>query len=61
MDYMVLSALAAVSVLRIVVSYDIGCQWSKNLRERISKYDDDDLQLPKDTQLEIGIPSWHVN
>jgi hypothetical protein len=61
MDYMVLSALAAVSVLRIVISYDIGCRWSKNLWEQILKYDDDDLQLPEDTQLEIGIPSWHVN
>ena len=61
MDYMVLSALAAVSVLHIVVSYDIGCQWSKNLQEQISKYDDDNLQLPEDTQLEIRIPSWHIN
>jgi hypothetical protein len=61
MDYMVLSALAAVNVPRIVISYDIGCQWSKNLRERISKYNDDLLELPEDTHLEIGIPSWHVN
>ncbi|KIL55518.1 hypothetical protein M378DRAFT_188665 [Amanita muscaria Koide BX008] len=60
MDYMVLSALAGVTVPRVLVSYDIGCQWLKNWQERTSKYEDD-IQLSDDVKLEIGIPSWHVN
>ncbi|KAF9470706.1 hypothetical protein BDN70DRAFT_939490 [Pholiota conissans] len=60
MDYMVLSALAGVNVSRVLVSYDIGCQWSKNLQQRIAKYSDD-LNLPENIRLEVGIPSWHVN
>ena len=55
-----LSALAGVSVPRIVISYDIGCQWSKNLADRISAYDED-MQISEGVKLEIGIPNWHVN
>ena len=60
MDYMVLSALNNTNVSRVVVSYDIGCQWSKNLAERFAKYGND-MQIVEDTKLEIGIPNWHVN
>ncbi|KAF9470194.1 hypothetical protein BDN70DRAFT_821649, partial [Pholiota conissans] len=60
MDYLVLSALSSVNVSRVVVSYDIGCQWSKNLYRRIEKYSDQ-LMFSDDIQLEVGIPSWHVN
>ena len=60
MDYMVLSILITVFAPRVVLSYDIGCQWSKKFRERMLMYDED-LHIPDDLELEIGIPSWHVN
>lgn len=59
-DYMVLSALFGINLLRVVISYDIGCQWLKNFPKRMSQYPEL-MQLPSDTELEIGIPSWHVN
>jgi hypothetical protein len=60
MDYMVLSILVAVFVLRVVLTYDIGCQWSKHFRERLLEYDED-MRIPDDLELEVGIPSWHIN
>jgi Kyakuja-Dileera-Zisupton transposase len=60
MDYIILSSLAGVKLSRVVISYDIGCQWSKNLSRRMKEFPDD-LQLDPNVKLEIGIPTWHVN
>ncbi len=60
MDYMVLSALLGITLLRVVISYDIGCQWSVKLPVRMSKFREE-MQLPPDMKVEIGIPNWHVN
>ncbi len=60
MDYMVLSALANISLSRVVISYDIGCQWSKHFKKRMAQYPEK-MWLPSDLIVEIGIPSWHVN
>lgn len=57
---MVLSALAGISLLRVLLSYDIGCQWSKHFNRRTASYPDS-MRLSPDTQLEVGIPTWHVN
>ncbi len=57
---MVLSALFGFSLLRVVISYDIGCQWLKNFPKRMLKYPQA-MQLPSDVDLKIRIPNWHVN
>jgi hypothetical protein len=60
MDYIVLSSLAGVKLPRVVITYDIGCQWSKNLRRRMEEFPDD-LKLDPSMSIEIGIPNWHIN
>jgi len=60
MDYLVLSALLGITLIRIVISYDIGCQWSKKFSGRVEDYPEE-MQLAPDTKVEIGIPNWHVN
>lgn len=60
MDYIILSALANVKLPRVVIMYNIGCQWSKNLSRRMEELADD-LKLDSATVVEIGIPSWHIN
>ncbi|KAM6497206.1 hypothetical protein JOM56_007679 [Amanita muscaria] len=60
MDYIVLSALSGTTLPRVVISYDIGCQWSKNLRRRMEEYPDE-MKLDPNMQIDIGIPGWHIN
>ncbi len=59
-DYMILSSLLGIMVSCIVISYDIGCQWSKNFNKWMLEYPKK-MQLPSDTTIDIGIPNWHVN
>jgi hypothetical protein len=62
MDYAMLSALNGVKVKRLVVSYDIACQWSKKFRSRIIDFpralqfnmDDDDFSFT------TVIPKFHI-
>ncbi|KAJ7807053.1 hypothetical protein B0H13DRAFT_2386681 [Mycena leptocephala] len=61
MDYIVMSALAGFDLKELTISYDIACQWRKNLLARICK-------LPADMQLdfeeflfECGLPVWHAS
>ena len=61
MDYLILSALRNVGQLQeVLISYNIACQWSKNLRKRMLEYDKT-LQVPESLNIEAAIPSWHVN
>jgi Kyakuja-Dileera-Zisupton transposase len=39
MDYLFWKSLQDSEILMVVVSYDIACQWSKYLRERMDKLD----------------------
>lgn len=39
MDYLFWKSLQDSEILMLVVSYDIACQWSKYLRERMDKLD----------------------
>jgi hypothetical protein len=38
MDYLFCSSVAEETLVEVVVSYDIACQWSLNLRERLKQY-----------------------
>ncbi|KAF8976702.1 hypothetical protein BDQ17DRAFT_1454822 [Cyathus striatus] len=59
-DYIFLSTLASVVLPWIMVTYDIGCQWSKNLRRRIEEYPEF-MKISPDIKIDIGVPSWHIN
>lgn len=61
MDYIVLSALVfAASLCRVVITYDIACQWSKNLMQRISTYPEELQKSTRSLKIETGVPSWHI-
>jgi Kyakuja-Dileera-Zisupton transposase len=59
-DYVVLSSLKGEHFHRIVFTYDIGCQYSKNFLERMKAFPSE-MHIPKDTLIEFAVPSWHIN
>ncbi|KAJ7889257.1 hypothetical protein B0H13DRAFT_1888092 [Mycena leptocephala] len=61
MDFILMSSLAGFDLKELTISYDIACQWGKNLQERIRK-------LPADMQLDFepilfqcGLLVWHAS
>ena len=60
MDYVILSAVKGERLHRIVLTYDIGCQYSKNFKERMLKFPAD-MHLDENLTIEFGVPSWHIN
>jgi Kyakuja-Dileera-Zisupton transposase len=59
-DYVVLSSVKGEHLSRIVLTFDIGCQYSKNFWERMKKFPLE-MQINEDTKIEFAIPSWHIN
>ncbi|KAJ7041698.1 hypothetical protein C8F04DRAFT_946732 [Mycena alexandri] len=60
MDYILMSALAGFDGQEITISYDIACQWKKNLADRMSRLPDH-LQLDLDAiAIDTGLPVWHA-
>ena len=60
MDYIVFSAISGTEVRRIVVTYDIACQWSRNLFKRMEGLPGR-LKLADGVEIEVAVPSWHIN
>jgi hypothetical protein len=63
MDYFLLSSLRGSELSRIVISYDIACQWSRNLKKRCSTYQDAGPNMISDLlDLEITylVPKFHL-
>ncbi|PPR07940.1 hypothetical protein CVT24_001008 [Panaeolus cyanescens] len=60
MDYIIFSALAGLCLLRLVITYDIACQWSRNYRARMKTLPTA-LQLSEKISTRVAIPSWHIN
>ncbi|KAJ7913301.1 hypothetical protein B0H13DRAFT_1873983 [Mycena leptocephala] len=61
MDFILMSSLAGFDLEQLTISYDIACQWQKNLASRICK-------LPADMQLDFesflfqcSLPVWHAS
>ncbi|KAF9471168.1 hypothetical protein BDN70DRAFT_939144 [Pholiota conissans] len=48
------------SLERLVVSYDIACQWSKNLHSRSEIYPSNFLSMFPDTDIEFLVPKFHL-
>ena len=62
MDYVLLSALEGVHVERLVLSYDIACQWKVHLLERAKALVDKadvSTRLEK-FDIQFGLPVWHA-
>lgn len=61
MDFIILSTLVAIQLIYLVISYDIACQWSKNLKTRAGKYPPALKAVTENLSLEAVIPRWHIN
>ncbi len=61
MDYIFVSAMLHHLVVNKLITYDIACQWSKGLVERISKFPAHmQISLPEDATF-FGIPKLHYH
>ncbi|KAK0505439.1 hypothetical protein EDD18DRAFT_1344252 [Armillaria luteobubalina] len=60
MDYALLKSLMTNTPKSVIISYDIGCQWHKNLWKRIEQYGPE-LALPiKPDNVIILVPKFHL-
>ena len=60
MDFIVFAALVGIILPWIFITYDIGCQWSKNFRARMLDFPEN-MQINPTTKVDVVIPSWHIN
>ncbi len=60
MDYIFLNRLAQNTPTQIVVSYDIACQWSKKLFERIAIYPNTMTLSQGPNQMTFLVPKFHL-
>ena len=60
MDFIVFAALVGIILPWIFITYDIGCQWSKNFRARMLDFPDN-MQINPAMKVDIVILSWHIN
>lgn len=60
-DFVVLSTLKDSTFRRLVLSYDICCQWSANLKERVATFPEDMRLSDADFSLiKFVIPKFHL-
>jgi len=59
-DYVVLSSVKGIRVIRIVFSLDVNCQYSKKFWERMKEFPLH-MWIDEETIVEFVIPSWHIN
>jgi hypothetical protein len=65
MDFALLSTLLPAlrdGILRVLVSYDIGCQWTKNFQSRVSQYSvSSSLDLNALHYWKVVVPKFHLS
>ncbi|KAJ7446844.1 hypothetical protein B0H11DRAFT_1745358, partial [Mycena galericulata] len=60
MDFILFCALLGFSLLWLTISYDIACQWKKNLIDRMKKLPKS-IQIPLETiTWQCALPVWHA-
>jgi hypothetical protein len=60
MDYCILSALMLCGLIRIIVTYDIACQWAKNFALRMKTYPESMRINLEQTEVRTAVPSFHI-
>lgn len=60
MDYLFFSSLADTNFDRLVMSYDIACQWSVNLWERMSAYPHRIQMSTEGKTIIFLVPKFHL-
>ncbi|TRM57177.1 hypothetical protein BD626DRAFT_412511 [Schizophyllum amplum] len=65
MDFILWSAIKGEKVDNIMLTYDIGCQWKKNLYTRVLKLPEDYQPIMRNGQpipnIDVRLPVWHGN
>ena len=61
MDYILVSTLAGASLSRILLIYDIACQWVKNLTARLTELETLLCTDFEGVTLMPAIPKGHIN
>ncbi|KAG6822763.1 hypothetical protein H0H92_012696, partial [Tricholoma furcatifolium] len=60
MDYIALMTLLHSAVIYVVFSYDIACQWGRNLRSRAVDYPDALAAVTNRLEWTALVPRWHI-
>lgn len=60
MDYMFAQSLRNPGIQAIVVSYDIACQWSRHLFERLSIFSPDFFLFNDSVLAQFLVPKFHL-
>lgn len=60
MDYFLIKSLGKSVLKMFVISYDIACQWSLNLLERIAKIEPKCPLLAPDCTIKFAVPKFHL-
>ena len=60
MDYFLVKSLAKSALKMFIISYDIACQWSIHLLERIKKIDVNCPLLSSDCTIKFAVPKFHL-
>ena len=58
-DFIIFSALVGIMLSMLVITYDIACQWSKNLQKRMQEFPEH-MRIPQTMEIRCGVPSWHI-
>ncbi|KAJ7130587.1 hypothetical protein C8R44DRAFT_732099 [Mycena epipterygia] len=60
MDYILMVSLAGFDLMELTVSYDIACQWQKNLCEHVKKLPEEMRPDFEKFLFQCGLPIWHA-
>lgn len=60
MDLAFLSAIKDTLIKRIAISYDIACQWTRNLPKRIPLFPHEYHQPYQQKEIRSGVPKFHL-
>jgi hypothetical protein len=60
MDYLFYHSIQQSRLKNFIISYDIACQWSINLKERMFAFDDEFFLFNGVTQVKFFVPKFHL-
>ncbi|KAJ7817577.1 hypothetical protein B0H13DRAFT_1662585 [Mycena leptocephala] len=61
MDFIVMASLVGVMLMMLTISYDIACQWKKNLPSRNAKLPERIRLDLSSVEVQCGLPVWHAS
>ncbi|KAJ7058422.1 hypothetical protein C8F01DRAFT_1303976 [Mycena amicta] len=61
MDWILFSAIMTLTLLFILISYDIACQWKVHVADRMTRLPAHMQQNLDEVTLQYGLPVWHAD